>query len=144
MSLAVQLVGFAHACPVQIDWRAATSKNVHAMLIGCVLLAVSLPASAYEARGARSCEGWRQFRQDEREGYALSSQIYQTWLIGYVSGIVAGSGMDFLTDTDNEVVFRMVDAFCGANPRMNLAAAGIHVARELMQQKGIVNRPTQP
>jgi hypothetical protein len=114
------------------------------LLAGCCLLATSHPALAYESRGARSCVVWQEYRRDQIAGYPLNSETYQTWLIGYLSGIVAGSGMDFLAGTDNESVFLMVDGYCAANPLMNLAAAGTYVARDLMQQKGIVNRGTLP
>ena len=68
----------------------------------------------------------------------------ETWLIGYLSGLVAGSGTDFLAGTNNESVFLMVDVYCGEILQMNLAAAGTSVARQLMQQKGIVNIPILP
>ena len=113
------------------------------LTLGC-LLGISQAGLAYESRGARSCVGWQQYRQDERAGYPLNSETYETWLIGYLSGLVAGSGMDFLAGTDNESVFQMMDAYCSANPQINLAIAGTYVARDLMQRKGIVNRGTLP
>lgn len=119
-------------------------KRLYALLAGCCLLTTSLSSAAYESRGARSCAGWQQYNQDEQEGYAKNSEIYQTWLIGYLSGMVAGSGMDFLAGTESESVFQMIDAYCVENPKMNLAGAGTYVARLLMQQKGIVNMPTLP
>lgn len=114
------------------------------VLAGCFLLGASHSAPGYESRGARSCVAWQEYRRDEQAGYARNAEIHQTWLIGYLSGIVAGSGMDFLAGSDNEEVFRMVDAYCGANPLMNLGTAGTYVARDLMQHKGIVNRGTLP
>jgi hypothetical protein len=119
-------------------------RHLCGVLAGCCLLSTSHHVLAYESRGARSCVAWQEYRQDEKAGYPQHSETYQTWLIGYLSGIVAGSGMDFLAGTDNETVFRMVDAYCGANPLTNLATAGTYVARDLMQQKGIVNRGTLP
>ena len=119
-------------------------RRLGALLLGCCLLGLTQPTVAYESRGARSCAGWLEFRQDEKAGYLLSAEIYQTWLVGYLSGIVAGSGMDFLAGTDNETVFVMVDGYCDDNPQTNLAAAGTYIARTLMLKKGIVNRPTLP
>jgi len=113
------------------------------LTLGC-LLGLSQGGAAYESRGARSCLVWQQYRQDQKIGYPLNSETYQTWVVGYLSGIVAGSGMDFLAGTDNESVFQMMDAYCAANPLMNLASAGTYVARDLMQQKRIVNRGTLP
>ncbi len=119
-------------------------KRLCLLLAGLCLLGTCSPSFAYESRGARSCEGWLQSIQEGREGYPRNSEIYETWLIGYLSGIVAGSGTDFLIGTDTESAFRMVDAYCIENPEMNLAGAGTHVARQLMQQKGIPHMPTLP
>jgi len=119
-------------------------KRFCALLGGWCLLAPSHGALAYESRGARSCAGWLESRLDQKAGFSLNAEIYETWMVGYLSGIVAGSGTDFFVGTDNEAVFLMVDDFCAANPRMNLSAAGTSVARQLMQEKGIVNRPTLP
>lgn len=115
-----------------------------ALLVACSLLGTSHFSWAYESRGARSCEGWQQYSRDEKEASPINSEIYQTWLIGYLSGIVAGSGIDFLAGTDTASVFLMVDAYCANHPDMNLAGAGTYVARQLMQQKGIAHRPTLP
>lgn len=119
-------------------------KYLCALLAASVLLGSSHPALAVESRGARSCSQWQGYRQDKIEGNALNSAIYETWLVGYLSGIVAGAGLDFLAGSDNETVFRMIDDYCHAHPQMNLATAGTSVARQLMQQKAIVNRPTLP
>jgi hypothetical protein len=114
------------------------------VLAGCCLLGASYSIPAYESRGARSCVAWQEYRRDGNAGYPKNAEVYETWLVGYLSGIVAGSGMDFLTGTDNESIFRMIDVFCSEYPMMNLAAAGTSVARDLMQQKGIVNHGTLP
>lgn len=119
-------------------------KQLGALLVAYCLLGMGLPVQAYESRGARSCQGWQEFRLAEKNGYSLDAEIYETWLVGYLSGIVAGSGTDFLVGTDNESVFRMVDSYCEANPQMNLSAAGTSVARQLEREKGIVNPPTLP
>lgn len=118
-------------------------KPACAFLLGCCLAAMAPQASAFDARGARSCVGWQQFRQDEAAGYQLNAAIYQTWLVGYLSGMVAGSGVDFLAGTDNEAIFRMVDDYCSEN-RENLAVAGTYVARSLVQRKGLVYLGTRP
>jgi hypothetical protein len=120
------------------------TRRYRALLAGTCLLAIGCNAVAYESRGARSCAAWREFRVDEAGGHPQSAAIYQTWLIGYLSGIVAGSGTDFLVGTDNAFVFSMVDTYCGQNPLRNLADAGTYVARQLMQQKGIAPAPTLP
>jgi hypothetical protein len=96
-----------------------------------------------ESRGSRSCVSWQEHRFEQADGHAYSSEIDQTWLVGYLSGVVAGSGIDFLVGTDNEMIFAMADEYCQMQPRGQLAAAGTSLARGLMQQKGLVNIPTQ-
>jgi len=117
-------------------------KRVAMFLLGACLLASSLPTAAVDARGSRTCSSWLEHRLEEAEGHTLHAEIDQTWLVGYLSGVVAGSGIDFLVGTDNVSVFSMVDVYCQANPLSNLAPAGTALARELMQQKGIANVPT--
>lgn len=114
------------------------------LLMGCVLLGVSTFSAAVDSRGSRSCASWEERRLQQQKGHPLNSEIEQTWLVGYLSGLVAGSGMDFLIGTDNETVFAMVDQYCQLNPHGQLAAAGTSIARELMATKGIVNVPTLP
>lgn len=113
-------------------------------LVGACLLGLSLPAAAFDSRGARSCSDWTQHRLEAVDGHTLNSEISQTWLVGYLSGMVAGSGMDFLVGTKNPVLFSMADDLCGKYPQADLAFIGTAIARELMKEKNIVNRPTLP
>lgn len=113
-------------------------------LLGCCLLGSSTLVLALEARGSRTCAAWLEHRLEAKEGHTQHAEVDQTWLVGYLSGVVAGSGIDFLADTDNAVIFSMADVYCQANPLGHLAPAGTALARELMQQKGIANVPTLP
>lgn len=112
------------------------------LLAGCCLLGTNVLAVAVESRGSRSCASWLEHRSEQLEGHALNTEIDQTWVVGYLSGLIAGSGIDLLVGTSNGSIFAMVDAYCQAQPNSDLAAAGTSVARELMQQKGIANVPT--
>lgn len=114
------------------------------LAIGCALLGTSVVAAALDSRGSRPCASWLQHRLEQRDGHALNAEIDQTWLVGYLSGVVAGSGMDFLVGTDNESLYSMVDDYCQANPEGQLAGAGTDLARDLMAKKRIVNIPTLP
>ena len=120
------------------------AKMKCALLALFFLIEASHVLLAVESRGARSCSEWQKYRQDKIRGYSMNADIYETWLVGYLSGIVAGTGEDFLAGTDNETVFRMVDDYCDENLQMNLATAGTSAARQLVKQKGIINQPTLP
>lgn len=122
----------------------ARSGRALAWLVGTCLLALSVPAAAFDSRGARSCEEWQQRRLEAIEGHKLDAGIIQTWLVGYLSGLVAGSGMDFLVGTKNPLLFSMADELCQRYPQADLAFVGTAIARDLMQQKSIVNVPTLP
>ncbi|MCX7173377.1 MAG: hypothetical protein NT159_05525 [Proteobacteria bacterium] len=113
-------------------------------LAGVCLLALSLPVAAVDSRGARSCNDWQQHRQEAIEGHTLNADFSQTWLVGYLSGLVAGSGMDFLVGTKNPVLYSMADELCRKHPEVDLAFIGTAIARDLMQEKRIVNVPTLP
>lgn len=119
-------------------------KQTAMFLLGCCLLATSLLVAAVDARGSRSCAAWLEHRLEEAEGHTLHAEIDQTWLVGYLSGVVAGSGIDFLVGTDNASIFSMIDDYCQSHPLGHLAPAGTALARELMRQKGIINVPTLP
>lgn len=117
-------------------------NRLHILLIAACLLDISGLAHALDARGSRPCTSWMEHRAEQIDGHAMNSEIEQTWMVGYLSGVVAGSGMDFLAGTDNETIFTMTDDYCRVNPASHLAMAGTAIARALMAQKGIVNIPT--
>ena len=119
-------------------------KIIVTLLFCCGLFGTSEVALAYESRGARSCSQWQEYRQDEKNGIELNASIYGTWLVGYLSGVVAGSGIDFLAGTDNQAVFVLVDVYCDENLNRNLADAGTFVARQMMSEKGIPHQATLP
>lgn len=96
-------------------------------------IAANAAAQTVTARGARSCALWNENRVDERGGHLLGAQFYQTWLVGYLSGMAAGTGVDLLGGLPNAPLFQRVDRYCAENPGANLAQAGATVARELMQ-----------
>lgn len=123
--------------------RAWTAK-LATFVIGCCVLAQSHAQLTVTARGARACRTWNDNRIEEREGHPFKAEIHQTWLVGYLSGMAAGSGVDFLTGTRNDVLFLLVDQYCQANPTAHLGLAGTAIARDLMQQKQIIYVGTQP
>lgn len=119
-------------------------KKLATVLLGCCVFSLSHAQTVVTTRGARACGDWNAERIEEREGRMLKAQVHQTWLVGYLSGMAAGAGVDLLSGVANEPLFAMVDEYCGANPAANLAQAGTDVARNLMQQKQIIYLGTRP
>lgn len=109
-------------------------RTLLVLLLGCCLAAQAAAQVTVTTRGARSCAAWAENRLDEREGHPLKAQVHQTWLVGFLSGMAASSGVDFMARTRNEPLFLMVDRYCGENPGANLAQAGTVIAQELMAQ----------
>jgi len=110
-----------------------------ALLAGC-LLSLNLFASAVEIKGARSCAKWLEEKRMANSAKDLNKipvLITRSWFLGYLSGRADDSHRDFLKGTDSDSIFLWLDGYCQANPNMGLDKAGIDLARELMQLKGI-------
>jgi hypothetical protein len=113
-----------------------------AFLAGC-LLSFNLFASAVEIRGSRSCSKWieeKRIAKSTKEMNKIPVLISRSWFLGYLSGRADESGRNFLKGTDSDSIFLWLDNYCQANPNMDLDKAGIELARELMQLKGIKQR----
>lgn len=110
-----------------------------AFLAGC-LLSLNLFASAVDIRGSRSCGKWveeKRMANSMNEMNRIPVLITKNWFLGYLSGRADESGKNFLKGTDSESIFLWLDNYCHANPAKNLDNAGLDLARELMQLKGI-------
>lgn len=118
--------------------------KIAALLLGCCALSASHAQMTVTARGARACSAWNENRVEQREGRPFKAEVHQTWLVGYLSGLAAGSGVDFLFEVDNETLFARVDQYCRDNPAGHLGLAGVAVARDLMAQKQLVYVGTRP
>jgi hypothetical protein len=104
------------------------------------LLSSNLFASAVDIRGSRSCGKWveeKRMANSMNEMNRIPVLITQSWFLGYLSGRADESGKNILKGTDNESIFLWLDNYCRANPDKNLDTAGLALARELMQLKGI-------
>ena len=113
-----------------------------AFLAGC-LLSFNLFASAVEIKGSRTCSKWleeKRIANSTKEMNKVPVLITRSWFLGYLSGRADESGRNFLKGTDSDSIFLWLDNYCRANPQMDLDKAGIELARELMQLKGIKQR----
>lgn len=99
--------------------------NYRPVLFLVAVLCLPLPGLGADAvdgsvRGAPSCGEWVAHRK-KSDTLALSNA---TWLIGYLSGLSAGSGKNVLLGRDNAEVFAGMDRYCNANPLKDVAAGG--------------------
>jgi hypothetical protein len=112
-------------------------------LVASCLLSLNLFASAVETKGSRSCANWleeKRIAKSTKEMNKVPALITRNWFLGYLSGRAGESGKDFLRGTDSDSIFLWLDNYCQANPAIHLDQAGIELARELMQIKGIKQR----
>jgi len=111
-----------------------------ALMLAVSLLAYNLCAVAVEIKGVRTCGKWTEEKRLEnstREMNRVPVLITKSWFLGYLSGRADYSDKDFLRGTDSDSIFLWLDNYCRDHPQMNLDKAGIDLARELMQMKGI-------
>jgi hypothetical protein len=114
-------------------------NRVFAFLAGC-LLSLHLFAAGVELKGSRSCSKWieeKRLANGAHEMNKVPVLITRSWFLGYLSGRADASGRNFLKGTDSDSIFLWLDNYCRANPDKDLDTAGIDLARELMQMKGI-------
>jgi hypothetical protein len=90
---------------------------------------ISLSANAYTVIGAggQSCESW----MSEKEKNSLSYLIYQTWVLGFVSGAGGGLGEKYEVDADGAIGW--IDNYCQTNPLSNIAYAAQELVLELRE-----------
>jgi len=109
-------------------------------LVAGSLLSFNVFASAVELKDVRSCSKWNEEKRAAKgttEMNKVPALITRSWFLGYLSGRADESDKNFLKGTDNESIFLWLDNYCQANPQSKLDKAGIDLARELMQLKGI-------
>lgn len=105
-----------------------------ALLLLFACLPLPLPAAdAQDAavRGAASCGEWVAQRK-RADTLALANA---NWLIGYLSGLGAGSGRNILGGRDNAAVLSWMDRYCRAHPLKDVAAGGSALMEEAAGRK---------
>ncbi len=100
-------------------------------LLGSAQFAKAAPAERVEARAAASCGEWIDHRK-KSDTLALSNT---SWLVGYLSGLAAGSGRNFLPGNENTEIFSWMDNYCRSNPLTDIAVGGSSLMAELVAKK---------
>jgi hypothetical protein len=112
--------------------RATVRMRFKFLVTGCLLLgwaaiAAAAPTDAGAgARQAPSCGEWIVHRE-KSDTLALGNA---SWLLGYLSGMVTGSGRNFLSGMDNASIYRWMDAYCRKNPLRDVASGAHALAAE--------------
>ncbi len=109
-------------------------------MLALSLLAPARAAAPIELKGVRSCDNWvaeKRLAQTAKEMNKVAVLITKSWFLGYLSGRADNSGKDFLKGTDSDSIFLWLDNYCRDNPQAKLDQAGLALARELAQLKGI-------
>ncbi|WP_019447000.1 hypothetical protein [Cupriavidus sp. BIS7] len=94
-------------------------KKTLAAVAVIVALCAPLASQAFTIRGQPDCGEWVTARQNTQRN-TFASLRNETWVIGYMSGIVMGAGEKIAGDPmgkySNEQIYLYVDNFCRANP----------------------------
>jgi hypothetical protein len=109
--VATQLLAFA-----SYPQRGAILKTWVLILLTSLVCLISETTLAVQIRGFASCGEWVTERERERGGRTAQGLVYQSWLIGYLSGLASGTGKEVIKDLDNPSIFLWVDNYCRANP----------------------------
>jgi hypothetical protein len=98
-----------------------------------VLLALPAAARIAIGEGNESCGAWTK----ERRANSIRSRLYETWLLGFVTGHnwADNSKPDFLVGGDVAGIFGWVDEYCRLNPIKDL----VNAADELV---GVLSKTT--
>ena len=104
-----------------------------AILRRCLLLALCAVVVGAEAAefGSPSCGEWVAHRE-KSDTLALGNAY---WLQGFIAGLSAGSGKDFLAGTDSSAFNGWMDKYCQANPLRDLASGAGALAAELQKNR---------
>ena len=104
-----------------------------AILRGCLLPVLCAAAAVVTAAefGAPSCGEWVAHRE-KSDTLALGNAY---WLQGFMAGLAAGSGKDFLNGADNAAFNGWMDKYCQANPLRDLVSGAGVLAAELQKGK---------
>ena len=98
------------------------------VLLAASAIAVPAPSQASEpVSQAPSCGEWVAHRE-KSSTLALS---YTGWLRGYLAGMGAGAGKDYLAGTENSTIYKWMDNYCRSNPLRDVGSGAKLLAAEL-------------
>lgn len=84
--------------------------------------------------GSASCGDWIQNRTGGGDAKLLLNTAQEFWLLGYLSGVANGLGVDFMRTSDAASFYLWMDNYCRDNPLDNVADGAVKLARELKKK----------
>lgn len=107
----------------------ASKRKIAIAAFRCALIATLIIygqlAGAVMTKGAAPCGEWLESRQAQT---ALPDEY---WLLGYLSGLALGTGLDVLNGVKSASLAAWVDNYCKQYPLENLSTAGSKLFDEL-------------
>ena len=98
------------------------------ILLAACAIALHAPSEASEpANQAPSCGEWVGHRE-KSSTLALGDT---GWLRGFLSGMAASGGKDYLAGVDNASIYRWMDNYCRSNPLRDVSSGAKVLAAEL-------------
>src|ERR1700674_299407 len=91
-------------------------------------------AAQVQVRGGQSCVKWVETHRipDQQTGNAAES-----WVLGFLSGMVVANDENFLEGTDNESIFQWITNYCTQHPLEHLGDATRLLSHELRKKKAL-------
>lgn len=96
-------------------------RAVAAVLVTAALWVHPVLAVDIIGMGTASCGAWTEARTRK------VANIYEQWMVGYLSGAAAVLSKDLLAKRDAFGIWRWVDNYCVAHPLDQLATAGVRL-----------------
>lgn len=101
------------------------------IIICFVAIFFNQETNAVEMRGMISCGRWINDKKNDE----LSRITAERWIIGYLSGLAAGTEKNILEGTDNDSIILWIDNYCSANPLKDIGHGSNEIFFELARQK---------
>ena len=85
--------------------------------------------------GSPECRDWLNPR--DVSGVSLEHLRNNAWLVGFLSGVAAGTGKNILAGEDATDLQQKVSQHCRAKPSLAVSEAALYVVIELKRKKGL-------
>jgi hypothetical protein len=99
------------------------NKIALTLTVFVLLASITMHADAVTVKDAPSCAEWNPKEATNR-----------IWIEAYLSGIAVEKNDDFLAKVSLDSIVQWVNKYCKANPKGEVAVAGVQLSLELMKR----------